>query len=407
MKTRFFFLALAMVVYANVFSQTKDFRFRRKISATDSAGWYSLALPNEIFKSLNADFSDLRIYQFNQKDTVESPYLLKICQQEIVEEALHPYVFNQAKKEGSQFFTFELPKDSQVNFIDLMFNETNFDGFATLEGSSDQKEWFEIEKKQRIISIANQNVNFISSAIHFSLQRFRYLRVMIAVNKPLTLKEATVKKEIIKSGVLTEAELNWLKESDKKSKQTIININLKSYQPIVQLFVETNEQVDYYRSFRLEKLSDSTNTPKGWQYFYETIVQGYLTSLDTNRFVFNYSLAKKLRLVIDDGDNASLNIKSILLFNPKVELMARMSKGDHYLYYGNKLTSQPNYDLVNYANKLPSTASVLNLGEEERLIPEEEAVSPLIKNKIWLWVLMGLVIGVLAFFTVRMMKEKN
>jgi hypothetical protein len=67
----------------------------------------------------------------------------------------------------------------------------------------------------------------------------------------------------------------------------------------------------------------------------------------------------------------------------------------------------PSYDLVNFANKIPSNAASLNMGDEEKLTAEEPAVSPLIKNKIWLWVLMGVVIGVLAFFTVRMMNEKK
>jgi hypothetical protein len=407
MKSNIFSLAIVIVLSTNCFSQTKDFHFRRKIAPADSDGWYSMTLPNNIFKDLNKDFSDIRIYQFSEGDTVESPFLLRVHQQEIAEETFNPLVFNKVKKEGSQFFTFQLPKDTQLNFIDLAFNETNFDGFANLDGSNDQEEWFEIERKQRFISIENQNINFTSTAIHFSAQRFRYLRINLKVDKSLTLKEAILKRETIKPGTLTEAQLTWQKDVDRKLKQTTITITLKNYQPVVSLVVAPSEQVDYYRPFRLEKVSDSTSAPKGWQFFYETITQGYLTSLDTNRFIFDYSLAKKLRLVIDDGDNTPLSINSISMFSPKVELMARMKNGEHYLYYGNKFSMLPSYDLVNFANKIPSNAASLNMGDEEKLTAEEPAVSPLIKNKIWLWVLMGVVIGVLAFFTVRMMNEKK
>jgi hypothetical protein len=407
MKNKFFTLLFAVSLSVNGISQTKDFHFRRKVSIVDSEGWHSLTLPNSIFKNLNQNFSDLRIYQFSEKDTLELPYLLRIHQQEIAEETFHPSVFNQTEKDGSQFFTFELPKGSLVNLIHLSFNENNFDGFAALEGSDELKAWFKIEKHQRIISIENQNVNFNSSLIHFSTQRFRYLRVKIEVNKSLTLKEVTVKRETTKAGIVKEIELTWDKQTDKKSKQTIFNLNLKNYQPVVSLLVEPSEQVDYYRPFRLDRLSDSTYTAKGWQYFYETITQGYLTSLDTNRFTFSCSLTRKLRLVIDDGDNASLSIKLISAFGPKVDLMVRMKPGDHYLYYGNNYASHPNYDLINFKDKIPSNAVEVNPGEEEKLIKEESAISPLIKYKALLWFLMGLVIAVLAFFTVRMMKEKN
>ena len=191
------------------FSQVKDFHFRRKIVAADSAGWYSLTIPNNLFKNLNNDFSDLRIYQFTEKDTTESPYILTVHQQQIAEETYHLSAFNQTKRGTEQYFTFELPKNALVNFIDLVFNETNFDGSATIEGSNDQREWFEIEKTQRIISIVNQYLNFYSSSIHFGLQNFRYLRVKIDADKALTLREATLKKETIKPALESNIELSW------------------------------------------------------------------------------------------------------------------------------------------------------------------------------------------------------
>jgi hypothetical protein len=401
-----FLLAIAVCYGQICFSQANDFHFRRKISKADSAGWYSLALPNYIFKNLNKDFSDLRVYQLNDKDTIEAPYILRIHQQEVTEEVFHPAAFNQVKKDGKQFFTFELPKGAQVNFIDMSFSETNFDGFATIEGSDDQKEWFEIEKQQRIISIANQNIDFYSGDIHFSTQRFHYLRVRIDVNKTLTLREATLKKESIIPAQESKTDLSWRADIDKKSKQTIIKIDLKNYQPVTRLVVDASEKVDYYRPFRLEQLSDSSNTPKGWQYFYSTVAEGYITSLDSNRFTFGYTLGKKMRVVIEDGDNTPLNIKAVSMFSPKAELIIRMNTGDHYLYYGSKRANSPNYDVVNFKNKIPSATPLVSLEDQEKLIEEEAPASALIQNKIWLWVLMAAVIVVLGFFTMRMMKEK-
>ncbi|MGC4022794.1 MAG: hypothetical protein QM734_13020 [Cyclobacteriaceae bacterium] len=306
------------------FSQTKDFRFRKAIDKTDSAGWYSIALQPEIFKRINKDFSDLRIYQFNEKDTVESPYVLKIHEQEITEEVFHPQVINQTKKNENQYFTFELPNGARVNFIDLSFNENNFDGYVTIEGGNDQNEWFEIAKRERIISIVNHNIDFSSTKIYFSEQSFKFIRTKIEVDKQLSLKEVSLIRRSVKPAIQTLAELSFAVDLNKKEKQSIIKIELKYDQPVVKLLFEADERRDYYRTFRLEKLSDSSSTPKGWQYFYETIFQGFLTSLDTNQFAFNYSLAKKLRLVIDNGDDSPLSVKSISLFSPKVEVIANM-----------------------------------------------------------------------------------
>lgn len=402
---KFLLLMIATTWYPICFSQVKDFHFRRRISTPTSAGWYSIVLGNDLFKDLNNDISDLRIYQFTAKDTVESPYVLNVRQQQIMEEVFHPVAFNQARKGREQFFTLELPKNTEINFVELSFNETNFDGTATVEGSNDQKEWFEIARNQRIISIANQHLNFYSATIHFSIQRFRYIRVRVNADKELTLQKTTLKRKTVKHAIENKPRLLWRADVDKKAKQTIVKIELNKYQPVVALEVEVSDKADYYRPFRLEKITDSTSTPKGWQYFYSTIVRGYITSLDSNRFVFTYAPAKKMRLVIDNADNVPLNITSVSLSSPLVQLIARMTEGEHFLYYGNGGARTPDYDLANFQSKIPSMAGALMLGEEEKLIRGEAPPSALIQNKIWLWILIGTVIAVLGYFTVRMMKE--
>jgi hypothetical protein len=222
----------------------------------------------------------------------------------------------------------------------------------------------------------------------------------------LSLKQASFKKKVIKDGRLHRVELGWKETDDKKLKQAILTINLPDYQPVVKLTVGTDEVNDFYRPFRLERLADSAKTQKGWEYFYETVSQGVLTSVDSNRFIFGYVMAKKLRLIIDHGDNSFLKIKNIALYSPAVELITRLEPGNHFLYYGNTRLNVPAYDIVHFKDKIPSVSTSLPVAGEEQLILPEKAVSPLIKNKIWLWVLMVIIIGVLGFFTVKMMKGK-
>ncbi|GHM98727.1 hypothetical protein WSM22_02170 [Cytophagales bacterium WSM2-2] len=405
MKILFLLLIIVGIFTIECSSQVKDFHFRRKLEVNDS-GWYSLVLPGDAFRNLRNDFSDIRIYQFIEKDTTEAPYVLSIREKEVTEETFNAKIFNQSRRDGRQFISLELPKNAEVNFLDLSFSESNFDGYASLQGSNDQKEWYEITKNQRIISIDNQDIHFYSGKIHFSTQNFRFLRIALKMNKTLTLTSATIKKETVVPGILSEVESSWEADVNKKSKRTTIEVKLRDAKPIVSMNVSIDERTDFYRSFRLERISDSTSTPKGWQYIYETITQGYFTSLDSNTFTFSYVPAKKMRIVIDDGDNPSLHVKDISFFSPKIELTARMKKGTHYLYYGNWRLGTPEYDLVHFKDKIPQQAPAINPGEEEKLIIEQPPVSPLIKNKMWLWILMGVVIAVLGFFTVRMMKEK-
>ena len=79
---------------------------------------------------------------------------------------------------------------------------------------------------------------------------------------------------------------------------------------------------------------------------------------------------------------------------------------NNYLYYGSNYAGQPNYDLVVFKDKIPTEAPLLSLSTEEKLTKEKEPVSALIENKLWLWLAMGLIIGLLGFFTIRMMGKK-
>jgi hypothetical protein len=270
-----------------------------------------------------------------------------------------------------------------------------------------QKEWFEIDE-QRIISIQNTEMNFTAASLHFATTNYRYLRVQLEVDKPLSFIKATFKNQVIDPGILTEVATAFNQTLDKPAKQSIVNISLLELQPIVQLNVETDETNDYYRSFRLERLMDSTKSPKGWEYFYESIAEGYLTSIDKNEFYFNYSLAKKLRLIISNADNAPIKIKAVSIYSPKVELIARLKPNNNtFLYYGNSTISEPSYDLVVFKEKIPTSAPAVSLMAEEKLTKEKEPVSAIIENKIWLWVVMAAIMGLLGFFTLKMMKGKG
>jgi hypothetical protein len=406
MKSRLVIVLAFIGIYSISIAQ-KDFRYRSKLNSIDSAGWYSISLAPPFYKSNNSSFSDLRIYQFTDKDTIEVPYVLTVHERQVKEGALELPAINQSKKDGKQYLTFELKKDQFVNYLDLEFKEQNYDGSSTLDGSMNQKEWFEIDK-QRIISIQNAEMNFTSSRLYFTKTNYRYLRVKLEVDKPLTFSKATFKNQVIDPGISTEVTAIWKQTLNKQAKQSIIDITLPALQPIAQLTIKAKSENDYYRPFRIERLMDSTQSPKGWEYFYETIVQGFLTSIEKNEFYFNYSLAKKLRLVISNADDAPITINDITIYSPKIDLTARLKPGSNsFLYYGNPGLAEPSYDLLVFKEKIPLTAPSISLMNEEKLSKEKEPVSALIENKIWLWVVMGAIIGLLGFFTLRMMKAKE
>jgi hypothetical protein len=405
MKANSFIAVLVLFCITVGYSQHPSFLYKRKIDGISQQGWYSIAIPVNMFAHLERSFSDIRIYSIAATDTIEVPYLLKIQEEQVTEETIELPIYNKSKKNDILFFSFDT-KSNAVNHLDLNFEEQNYNGLVKIEGSNDQVEWYELVDKQRILSISNQSVQYSTSQVQFPNSNYRYLRVSIKSDIPLTLNNASFKHQHVKPGVIKKYKSVWEAKNDNKYKQTIIDITISDVVPVNKIEIDASNDLDYYRSFTLEYASDSSKTPKGWTVFYSPLEQGYLTSIDKNIYSFNFQLAKKLRLTINNQDNAPLTINHISISGPEVKLLAHLKPGEVHLFYGNKSLQSPSYDLARFEEKIPDTLSLATVRDEEALQNNVPITNPLITNKQWLWVVMLLAIGVMGFITFRMMQKR-
>ena len=400
-------ILIILLVTMDARSQDKGFHFKRKLNGPAEEGWYSIPLPADLFQSLRRDLTDLRIYQFNGTDTVEVQYVLKVRHDEVLDAVVELPVFNKSKKDGKLFLTVELKKDQKVNRLDLEFEEDNFNGFVQLEGSADLKEWFSVDSLQRILSIRKGDIDFKATTLNFPLSHYRYLRIRVEADEPLTFRSASFKKREIKYGVRTAPASHWTATTNKQTKQTVLEVSLNNLQPVSRVSIVEEHTMDFYRPLTVETLRDSAQTQKGWTYYYDLVYSGYITSLDEHQFDFPSSFAKKLKITIHNADNPPLNFKNVSVSGPQIELAAKVQPGVNYLFYGNAFLAAPSYDVVHFRDKIPAELPALSMGQEENLTHPAVKTSPLFENKLWLWAIMGVIIGVLGYFTLKMMKAKG
>jgi len=200
---------------------------------------------------------------------------------------------------------------------------------------------------------------------------------------------------------------NIVTSENKQDKQTQFTVTLDSYRPVNKIGFDINHQQDYYRSFTIEALTDSAKTPKGWNYYYQTLYSGYLTSLRENEFEFSTTSTRQLRITVYNADNPPLALHGLSVSGPQVEIILPIKPADNYfLFYGNKNISAPSYDLAHFKDQIPETFVPVTLLDEELIGQKPEVQSPLIENKMWLWVAMGVAIAVMGYFTLKMMKSK-
>ena len=363
-----------------------------------------------MFGKVSSDLSDIRIYGLTEKnDTLEAPYILKLATEKTSLKELAFNLVNESKNDRGYYFTFEVPSENAVNQIQLEFNQQNFDWRLALEGSHDQQEWFSIIDNYRILSIKNDLTDYQFTKVQFPNSRYRYFRLRVDSDKKPKLIAAKMSLNETMEGNFRNYPIHSIKMEDKRqNKQAIIYIELKSTVPVCRLKIQVRDQFDYYRPVSIQYLSDSIKTEQGWKYTYSTLTSGMLNSIEKNEFKFNSTLLRELKVIIENQDNESLEIDSVVVDGYVHELIVRcVAPATYYLTYGNKKAAKPHYDINRFAANIPTVLTPLTLGEEQSI--EKKAVktaAPLFQNKVWLWAIMILIISLLGWFALRMMRQK-
>ena len=386
------------------FSQTQDFQYRRTLENV-SETWHKIILPEESFDKFNPDFSDIRIFGNNKTET---PYILKTASDRISETAIQFKTINVSNKNADYFYTFELLQAKEINQIKLGFEQENFDWKLDLEASDNQTEWFLIQKDYRILSIKNNQTDYKFTQVDFPDSKYKFYRIKIKAPEQPKLTEAKIWEQQKEEGSFKIATIKTLKKTiDAKKKTSVIEVELAHKVPVSSIKINIGTTFDYYRPVAIEILRDSVKIEDKWHYNYDILMQGTLSSLEKKGFSTDNTLAKKLRITIENNNNQPLDIQGVEVKNAIYFLIARFTeKGNYSLFYGNKKAEKPQYDIENFEENIPKNPSVITVSKEERN-PEfkTETKSALFENKIWLWVLMGIIIVALAFYSLKMLRE--
>ena len=406
LRVKAYFILLLLLQELNNSAAAGEYHYRRYLGNLDT-GRYKITLPDSMFDKINTDLSDIRVLGItNHGDTVQAPYIAEIAAKAENEVSAAFKIINQTHNASSYSYTFDVANQPPINRIELHLGEQNFDWKVSLYGSQDLQTWQPVIENYRIVAIKNQLTDYRFTTLLFPEAKYRYYRLQIPTAEKPNLLSANVFFLVLKPGIYNRyhTTVNNL-QINTKDKTMAADLSLQQPVPVSYLKIEVgNNGMDYERPFALEYLSDSTKTEKGWVYNYTGLTRGILSSVEPNEFSFAPVTCKRLRLIIKNGDNPSLTIKSFIVQGYAYSLYTRISEpGKYYMFYGNTNAATPDYDIVKFQNKLPDSIQKLTPGYEEILpgtvVPQ---VHPLLENKIWLWAIMACIIILLGWFTFKM-----
>ncbi len=408
MNRVFFSLFMLMCININSFAQIDEYSYKRELLGISNQ-WHKVILPSSIYKNESTNLNNIRIYGITaSNDTIEAPYIMQPTKEKTISNEIQFKLINKSRNINGYYFTFEIPTQNPINKMVLDFKQLNFDWKVELEGSQNQLEWFTLVNNYRILSINNDITDYQFTTINFSSAKYNYFRLRIISNTTPILKSSTILQQEVTKGKYCTYNINKTDiKHNKQTKLSEIDIDLKSVASISNLKININDSFDYYRPITIKYVVDSFNTEQGWKYTYNNIGSGTLNSIEPNRFYFESTTVKKLKIIIHNYDNQPLSIGTIEAKGYLNELTIRFTKpASYFLVYGNSKAGKPHYDIDHFTNKIPSIISTLELGEE--LVIHKTELSkkdPLFKNQIWLWAIMVLIILILGWFSFKMISK--
>ena len=420
LKIKSIFSLIFLGISALGFAQKNDFSFKRAIKPNPATEWNKIEIPLPMYEKLNQNLSDIRIYQLLGKDSLEVPYLLSNTQFASLENETTEYIgfkiLNQTKTADGYYFTLESPITADIEEIDLHFSNQNFDWKITLEGSHDQKQWFSILENYRILSIQNSKTDYNFQLLAFEKTNYKFYRIFIPSKETPVLQKASMQEKFTPKIEFNKLFINNIKQTNStKDKNSVITFSLPYKIPIYSLILNIEKNDAFSRPIEIKYLVDSVKIEKGWVKNYETFYYGKIIYYGAKDLDFSFSnndviWAKDFQIIIENQDNAPITVKSVNAISPKYFIYFKPKNEENYfLFYGNKNSSLPEYDLKLIEDKVfKLSKSDASLSNEEKLPKKvKPAKEPLFKNKGWLWGVMILIICILGFFSYRMLSTKQ
>ncbi len=393
----------------SLLAQLDSYEYKREIGGI-AEQWHQLSIPNGIFAHTNASLTDLRVYGITEaNDTIEAPYILSKAEGTTTSQLVDFKSLNTTKTANGYYYTYEVSTTVALNEIKLDFGTPNFDWRVSLEGSQDNREWFTIKDKERLLAIKNSSTDYKFTTLRFPNAQYQYYRVYVQSKTDPLLRRAKLSMETIENPTYRNYGIKKMNVSEnKEARQTQIYATLDSRVPLSSLKINTTDAIDYYRSISIQHIVDSVETEKGWRYTENNLYNGTLSSLEKDAFLFNSTLVGKLHIQIQNQDNAPLQIESIEAKGYMHTLKIRFGQeANYYLAYGKAEARAPQYDLQQVSNTIPTNLKPLSLGEL-MVLPKatETTTKALFENSYWLWAIMGIIILVLGWFSLKMIQKK-
>lgn len=399
----------SIILFSCVLLNAQNSGFQQLFEINNGAKpWNALQLNEEVLRSANYNFSDVRIWNFTPSDdTLEAPYFIEEKRSKINEKNLVSKVINKRFENGEYSFVLAVKDGTEIPLtrkIKLDFNDENFHWFARIEGSQDMKSWALISERNELVSVQNEYTNYKFTTLNFEPVRYLFIRIRFAAPEKPSLSDATISYFTKTEPDKSEKKVSTSSQIE-EDKTTVIYLTLNGEQLVNQVQLTFNDTIDFYRRVSIEYLSEIVSTEKGDRELYSVLTNGVISSAEPAQFSFGNTLTNKLRITIYNNDDLPLSFNQARVFGSIFQLTYRgIGPGNYAIAFENERLGAPNYDLNKFRNKIPKKLELSSIGERITIADSHEKPASEPSNW-WLWLVIVPAIVLMGWFSVKMLKS--
>jgi hypothetical protein len=390
------------------------FKYQRPVQAQPN-GQRFVAVDEQIWKNARPDLGDLRLYSGQQ----EVPYALMVKRGSRENDNKDVSVLQQSVIGGKTQFLIDMTGVAEYDHIDLKLAAKNFVAHARVEGQEDLhgKNWA-LLGESILYDLSKENLGG-NSILRLPLSTYKYLRVtidgplkpadIVGASSEFRQEQKAVWRDVGGAPTVAEMPMSAARNDSlrRTGKATVLTFAVPEKVPVDRVTFEIDPaQPNFRRSVQITDHKDDY-VGSGEIDRVHMVRQGQ--KIDTDDYDVSFSAVghKTIKVIIDNGDDPPLKIKSARLQQLEHRLyFDAPASGPLTLYYGDEKLDPPVYD---YAKLfvLAKDAAPAQLGAEQVNAaftgrPDERPWTE--RHPVVLWIAIVAAVLILGAIALRSMK---
>lgn len=404
--SRFLWILIVVSLAPFSFTHAQKANWNADIEPIPSDGFYQLPLSPQVLSKANNQFHRIRIFE----GKTEIPYLIKKKEPQTSRTYFKTLPILENINNDSLGYLILANSDLvKLSALQLKIEKAWVTKRLKISGSNDKKSWFVVRSSFSLTT--NETINSDETSflytIELPLTNYNYYKLETdnKENLALNIRSVGYFEQETKSELLTKLPTPTIQQiATKDSRSSLFQISFKEKYLVSRLVFNVKSPRLFHRNARLFKTNPLAKKPDN-----EFITNLLLSSKDTlSKLELNDVSTDSFFLWIDNQNNPPLEFSEILAFQSDYYLTSYLEKGKSYRFQiGPDSLETPIYDLVNFDNQITTTIPTLTLSELKKATPQvaEPVSEPFFKSKLWIWIGIILVGALIAYMSVKMVRE--